>query len=458
MKYESAIIIGLGASGEAAARCLLSEGARVEACDRADNETTRAAAARLKKLGAAATLGRDALPPGRFDVCVLSPGVPPGAGAAREASARGIPAISELEMGWQRRSGRVLAVTGSNGKTTFANLCAAALSAAGFKAALCGNSSAPMTEAAATAGRCEWMVVEASSFQLERVEEFAPDIGVILNLHPNHLDRHGTMDAYMAAKARMFRRMREGQTAVAREEILESVRGLAACGAKWLSFGPSTNADFRWQPGRLSAAKAGGGGRGEIEISGSYFDNEILGPAAAAAFAALSACGLDPAAIGKSLMAFRGLPHRMRPERVVGGVRFTDDSKATNIAALCAGLRMSDTPVRLIAGGLPKESDFSPAIPLLRGKAKAVYLIGKAAPMMAEQWREAAACVECGDLESAVSIAWRDARPGETVLLSPGCASYDQFRNFEERGVRFVEIVDELAERLKEGEKKSLTN
>jgi UDP-N-acetylmuramoylalanine--D-glutamate ligase len=273
----------------------------------------------------------------------------------------------------------------------------------------------------------DWLVVEVSSFQLETVQEFHPQIGVLLNVLPNHLDRHGDMETYRALKLRLFENMTGSGTAILPFELFQTLEEIFPEVGK-ISFGTEEGADYRFVDGKV----------GKIDFSGTYFDNEVLGAAAAAVTAVGEACGLPAEALERSARSFEPLAHRMQTVAQIGGVRFVDDSKATNLAAMCAALRMSRGRVHLIAGGRAKENDFSFAKDLLEQRVSRLYLIGEASTAMQSAWEGCVECIPCQTLERAVAVAWEYAAPGDTVLLSPACTSFDQFGSFAERGDVFA--------------------
>lgn len=324
-------------------------------------------------------------------------------GYDRVVTSPGVPVVSELQLGVEalRAAGvRLLAVTGSKGKSSVVKLVAEALGGVP-----CGNYGLPVSTVAREGG-VTWAVVEVSSFQLEttHLPPNAFEAAALLNLQEDHLDRHGSAAVYHALK-----------------------RGLL--GMAKVAFGPdelqtlAEHADVQ----RL--------------LHGSYFDNEILRPNGAAAIALLRQAGLSDETIAAAFAAFQPLPHRMNLVGVCNGVRFVDDSKATSLAALAAGVTMSGVAVRLIAGGLPKGDDVNSVVPLLTKRVKKVYLIGRSAETFFSAWHQAVDCEVCGDLVRAVERATCEAVAGDTVLLSPGAASFDQFRNFEERGETFAQLV-----------------
>ena len=435
---RKALVLGLGSSGLAAARLLRRRGIAVTAVDAkpADPRVREA----LDAAGAACLAPRgDDLEPDA-DLAVASPGVRAEGPWIRGLRLRGVPVISEVELGWLCRGrARVLAVTGSNGKSTLVKLCAEALTRAGLRASPAGNYGLPVCDVVES-GEWDWLVIEVSTFQLETFDRFRPDIGILLNLYPNHLDRHGTMAVYAGLKARLFARMETGDTALAHE-------GAAAflprppCGKGTLRlFGTGYGSDYRYRDGRVTGLRDGG----SVSVMGTLFGNEILGTAAAAAAGALEAAGAPPAALEGAAAAFESLPHRMQKVRTLGGVTFIDDSKATNLAAVSAALRMCASPVRLIAGGLLKETDVGGLKDFLVKKCAKVYGIGKTAPYLEKEWGKWVPFEDCHELVRAVRTAWREAKAGDTVLLSPGCASFDQFKSFEERGEQFICVVQAL--------------
>jgi UDP-N-acetylmuramoylalanine--D-glutamate ligase len=437
---KQALVLGLGASGEAAARLLLRQGCGVTVADAAAGAALEAKALVLRDAGCRVCTGSRELPPGDFGLAVVSPGIPIDDAWIVSLKSRGIPVISELELGWRFRRSRILAVTGSNGKSTLVKLCREAIEQNGFTAVAGGNYGVPLSAIACSEPAPDWVVVEVSSFQLEAVDRFAPDAGILLNLNPNHLDRHGTLDVYTHMKARLFARMTGGQAAVIPEVAPPTVRAAIPAGGRIATFGLSPAASFRYERGFI----AGPGLDHPVSVEGTIFDNEVMGLTAAACVAALVGAGLSPDGVTAAARGFERLPHRMQTVMSIRGVTFVNDSKATNLAALAAGLGMAKGPVRLIAGGLLKERDLDSVKKILAKRVRGVYIIGKYSQVMADAWTDAVACVICADLREAVGRAWKDAEPGEVVLLSPGCASFDQFKSFEDRGEQFSEIVREI--------------
>ncbi len=437
---RSALVLGLGSSGEAAARLLLRQRISVTLLDSGSGETLEAKARALREAGCTVIIGSRDVPEGEFGLAVVSPGIPVEDAWIVTLKGRGIPVISELELGWRFCRSRILAVTGSNGKSTLVKLCREALEQDGFTAVAGGNYGIPLSALVCAEPAPDWIVVEVSSFQLETVDQFAPDAGILLNLNPNHLDRHGSMDVYSKMKARLFARMTDGQIAVIPETAPGIIREAIPGEARLASFGLSETAAFRYAQGWIT----GPGLDHPVSVEGTLFDNEVMGMTAAACVAALVGSGLSPAGVTAAARLFERLPHRMQTVVTVRDVTFVNDSKATNLAAMSAGLGMACGPVRLIAGGLLKESDLDSVKNNLVKRVRGVYIIGKYSQVMASAWQETVPCVICADLKEAVQRAWKDAKAGEWVLLSPGCASFDQFKSFEDRGEQFINIVRDI--------------
>lgn len=435
-----ALVLGLGSSGEAAARLLFRQGWRVVVADAAAPAVGEARAGELRRLGCQVLAGLKTLPGDSIGLAVLSPGIPVTDPWVVELQQRGVPVISELELGWRACKSRLLAVTGSNGKSTLVKLCCEALRQAGFSAVPGGNYGTPLSALACQEPAPDWVVVEVSSFQLEAVDQFVPDAGILLNINPNHLDRHGTMEVYSEMKARLFRRMDHRHAAVIPETAPERIRVAIPGECRAATFGLSPASSFYYQAGFVQGASLSA----PVSVEGSIFDNEVMGVSAAACVAALAGAGLDPQGVAAAAKAFQCLPHRMQKVAEIRGVTFINDSKATNMAALSAGVRMVRGPVRLIAGGLLKEKDLEPVKKILVNKVRGVYIIGKYSRVMAAAWQNDLACVVCADLKEAVNKAWQDSACGEVILLSPGCASFDQFRSFEDRGEQFSGIVRDI--------------
>jgi UDP-N-acetylmuramoylalanine--D-glutamate ligase len=403
-----ALVVGLARSGLAAALALARRGAEVVAVDRSPD----ADAGRLADAGVEVRLGTEdvSLLEG-VDVLVKSPGVPTESPLPAAARARAIPIWSEVELGYRLlpHGTGLIGVTGTNGKTTTTELLGAILRAGGRRVAVAGNVGRALTGLAEELEPGAWVVCELSSFQLEDVHTLACDVAVLLNLEPDHLDRHGSFEAYRAAKLRIFEH--------ARARVVPRAMGLD--GIEFAADDP------------LPA---------EPLIPGAHNREN-----AAAATAAARAAGVPDEAIAEALRTFPGVPHRLELVRELRGVRWVNDSKATNTAAARRGVAAYDAPLRLILGGSLKGEDFGPFARELPANVRSIYLIGAASDELAAALEAAGRrYTRAGDLASAVALAARDAAPGDVVLLSPAAASYDQFANFEERGDTFRRLVGEL--------------
>jgi UDP-N-acetylmuramoylalanine--D-glutamate ligase len=360
--------------------------------------------------------------------CVIkSPGVPQDAPVIVAARERGIPVIGEVEFAWRLLPNEFVGVTGTNGKTTTVELLGAIHREAGVAAAVAGNVGTPLTSLVGQLDAGAVVVCELSSFQLEDTIEFAPEGAVLLNLAPDHLDRHGTFEAYRSAKLEIFARQDNDDVAVAPVGL--GVEDLGGC-ARRVCFGAGGELDDRagqlwWDDQPLIR-------HDELRLRGAH--NRAN---AAAAAAITLARGIEPDAVRAALQTFSGVEHRLEEVATVDGVLYVNDSKATNVDSTLMALASFEQPVHLILGGGGKGQDFTP----LREPASrcaGVYLIGTDGPLIGEQ---IGAGIECGDLATAVQRARAAARPGEVVLLSPACESYDQFDSYEHRGRVFKELV-----------------
>lgn len=439
------LVVGLARSGIAAARALKSRGEAVFGVDAG----SPAGLQDLDLAGVAYETGTDGIAQlVGITTVVKSPGVPREAAVVEEALRRGINVIGELELGWRLVQAAFIAVTGTNGKTTTTELTAHIFATAGRPVAAVGNVGSPLSSLAERPGATELTVVcECSSFQLEDTELFAPECAVHLNLAPDHLDRHGSMAAYGAAKQRIFANQVEGDVAVLNQadphlagldppgeaavvRYLPAARDSAAIDI-WLEDGDLV------VDGRVLMAAS------ELQLIGSH----NVANAMAAAAAALS-LGLPAEKVAEGLRSFTGVAHRLEPVAEAGGVRFINDSKATNVEATVTALKSFDAGVRLILGGSLKGEDFRRLDPASRATCSGVYLIGEASDRIEAALvglpGEGISVNRNGELQAAVAAAFTDAGPGETVLLSPACASFDQFADFEDRGDRFRRYVGEI--------------
>jgi len=439
------LVVGAARSGVAAARLLSRLGLEVRVCDARAVEAAPGEAHALEALGVEAVWGRDdaALLSGR-DFVVWSPGIPATHPIARAAIGARVPLLSELELGFLAAQAPLLCVTGTNGKSTTTDLVGALVRAAGREVEVCGNIGRAICEVAERVGPAGLLVVEVSSFQLEAVTRLKPFIATWLNLSPDHLDRHGDFESYGALKQRLFARQDEGDYAAWNADDPEVTRRRAGA-ALSLEFSSRRRVDpGSWCTGEaITLAWRGGSERlvtpGELRIRGPHNLMNAL-----AALATTLPLEISPDVLRRVLRDYRGLEHRLEPAGTVDGVEFVNDSKATNVGSLAVALQSFEDPVVLIAGGRDKGQDFAPLAPLVKRRVRAAVLIGEGAGRMAAAW-PGVRTVGAPSLAEAVRLAYHEARPRGTVLLSPGCASFDMFRDFEDRGRRFKDEVARLA-------------
>jgi UDP-N-acetylmuramoylalanine--D-glutamate ligase len=434
------LVVGAARSGLAAARLLKRHGADVRLADRIFARPEGAVlAGRLREGGVAddCVIDQPAALEGR-DFVVWSPGIPDTHPVAAEARGRDLPVISELELGYLAAHAPLLCITGTNGKSTTTDLVGALVRAAGREVAVCGNIGRPICDVAESVGAAGLLVVEVSSFQLETVDRLRPFVATWLNLTPDHLERHGDLATYGALKQRLFARQEEGDWSV------------------WNADDPAVMARRAGRASALTFSRAGAVAEGACVEGGTITlawrgGTEALMPArelripgahnlanALAALATVLPLEIAPATLRETLRAYRGLEHRLEPVATVDGVAFVNDSKATNTASLEVALASFERPVVLIAGGRDKGQDFTPLAGLVRHAVRHLVLIGEGAERIAAAWpgvpvRRAATLGEAVD--AGFEVARRAG--GGTVLLSPACASFDMFADYEDRGRRF---------------------
>ena len=423
-------VIGLGRSGRSAAALLARLGHDVVAVDAGDVD-----APELRAAGMDVRAGH-AGPVGDVDVVVKSPGVPRDEPTLAAALAAGVPAWSEVELAARHLPNPLIAITGTNGKTTTTELTAHVLAAAGVPAVACGNQGLPVCDLVGTADPAAWLVIECSSFQLEDVDAFHPRAAAVLNITPDHLDRHGTMDAYRDAKLRVFENLGPGDLAIAPAGL--DIPGAAPHRVVGDAERPDAAA---WADGGLHVAGLGRVcGWDDVPLRGRHNRENVMVAAALAVHA-----GLGAGAVAAGLATFAGVPHRLEVVAERRGVRYVNDSKATNPDAAVAALDAYPARVHLIAGGKGKGTSFAPMAAAARGGVVRCYVVGDTAGQIADAMEaEGVPVTRSGTLERAVADAARRAGPGDTVLLAPGCASFDQFTSFEHRGDEFRRIVDEV--------------
>jgi len=448
---ENVLVLGLGESGFAAARLARRYGAAVTVLDSGRSDVLRERTAALTNAGiGVVTEWLPANPPATPDLAVISPGIPHTSPLGRLAAQMSCPVISELELGYRHCACPILAVTGSNGKTTTVELLGHALRRAGFRVATSGNIGLPLCEAALTSHRLDLMVVEVSSFQLEQVDRFAPLAAAILNLTPDHLDRHGDMATYRDAKLRILRHLAEPRDAVLRVDLAADPAVQAALAGPPTTFAGTTEATSAWfvsaqgdlcwrpspdQPARVLLPA------NRIRLPGRHNAENIL-----AGMALAQRAGIDPERLAPHVASFSLGPHRLERVGVHRGIQFVNDSKATNPDALLQALATltsgaSRPNVLLLAGGLDKDVDFRGMAPAIKAHVRGVFLIGTSRQRLAKLWGGVVSCKVYASLDAAFDAATDEAVPGDIVLLSPGCASQDMFANYSERGRAFRDMV-----------------
>ncbi len=434
---QRVLVLGLGVSGLSAARFCVQRGAHVVAAD----ERPAAAIAGLGTLPpeVACRVGTPFPDAGTFDLVVPSPGVPRERWVKRAQRAWG-----DIELSYRALDVPIIAITGTNGKSTTTLLIEALLRAAGLRARAAGNLGTPALDLVGEA--LDFAVLEVSSFQLEAVESFRPRVSVVLNVTPDHLDRHGSFEGYLAAKARLIEQQRPEDTAVLNFDD-PAVRGLAErTRARVLPFRTlaPVEAGAYWEAGCVVLCEPGRE-RERFSLSALRLPGVHNRENAVAALAAAVAAGAPARRAITAFASFEGLPHRMQTVARTGGVEWVNDSKATNPGAALRSLRSYDTPIVWIAGGRDKGLDFRELAEAAQGRVRAAVLIGEAAGKLETLLAGRMPVHDAGTLERAVALAARLAQPGDVVLLAPACASFDQFRGFEARGECFRSAVAALA-------------
>ncbi|MGD8366217.1 MAG: UDP-N-acetylmuramoyl-L-alanine--D-glutamate ligase [Desulfobacterales bacterium] len=449
------VVVGLGITGRATARFLKNRGASVRVVDSAAPETLAAAAAEMRALDVAVEIGPHR--PEAFaeaDLIVISPGVPHTLAPIAEAAGRGVEVMGEIELASRFVTVPIIAVSGTNGKTTATTLIGRILQGAGMDVFVGGNIGNPLIGFVETGQTAQLAVVEISSFQLDTTDRFHPDVAVMLNVAEDHLDRYPDMDGYVASKARLFRNQTAADTAVVNGADPRTRAMAESIAARRLVFG--------W-----TEAVTAGSGQGAVlrekeiwirmtevgETTVPFGGFTLPGPhnrenAAAAVLAALAAGAGVEAARG-ALDGFTGLPHRLEKVAVIDGVTFYDDSKATNVDAVRRALETFSSPVVLLLGGRDKNTDFTPLTQLAAQKVRHAVVMGEAAPRLKQVLAPVVPVTEAGSMAEAVKTAFSASRPGTAVLLSPACASFDWYENYARRGEDFRRHAEALQRREK---------
>jgi UDP-N-acetylmuramoylalanine--D-glutamate ligase len=439
-------VVGLARSGVAAVRLLRAAGADVVASDDRPLAALGPAAAALAREGVRVAAPGTAAALDGAALVVVSPGVPLDAPVLAGARARGVPIVGELELAWRAMEADTVAITGTNGKTTTTALTGALLAGQGRSVLVGGNIGTPLADRALDVPADGVVVAEVSSFQLETIEAFRPVVAAVLNLTPDHLDRHGTFAAYADAKARIFRNQTADDCAVLNADDAATAALAARTRARvvWFSRRRRLPAGVFAADGWIVARGDGGETRvcplAEIRLRGQHNVENVL-----AATACALARGVPPDALRRGIAGFSAVPHRIEPVRELDGVAFYNDSKGTNVDSTIRALESFTEPVVLIAGGKGKGQDFAPLARAARGRVGHAVLIGEDAPRLAAALTaEGVAVTRAVSLQAAVERARALARPGHVVLLSPACASFDMFDNFEHRGEVFRTVVEGL--------------
>lgn len=428
-------VIGLGRSGDAATRLLRTHGVPVYASDGGAATALEATAVRLRDTGASVEIGRHDLARIRLaQAAILSPGVPPDAPPVRAAREAGIPVRAEIDLGLEATAGiPYVATTGTNGKSTVTALVAHLLGTAGHAVEAAGNIGTPLCEVALRPVQPAWLSLEISSFQLHDCPSVHPVAGILTNLAADHLDRYATLGDYYADKRRLFANASEDSIWVTNADNPDSQQLVAGVSGRHRRFSVEGRAEAWFDRGAdlLRLWEAPLLSRAELPLLG---DHNVANALAAAL--AVAACGVSAEAIAAGLRTFGGLTHRLEPVGTAGGVTWINDSKATNVASTTVALAAMRQPFVLLLGGRHKGEPYTSLRPLLERRARAVLAYGESATLVMADLGELAERVD-GPFEAVLERAAVLARPGDAVLLSPACSSYDMFRNYEERGEAF---------------------
>jgi UDP-N-acetylmuramoylalanine--D-glutamate ligase len=430
-----AAVLGLGSSGEAACHLLQRQGASVTVFDSGCPDAERIRS--LERIGVSVITGAAAdVAQGDYDLTVLSPGIDPVAPLVQNFRRRGAEFIGELELAFRFCQRPIVAITGTNGKTTTTQIIEAMLNAAGHRTIACGNIGMPFAEAVQRQAEFEIYAVEVSSFQLETISTFRPDVAIWLNLTPDHLDRYRSMAEYRTAKLRIFENQRSSDCAVT--NYSDELPKLAA--RKFTFSAYSKEADLTLEQGVIHF-------RGEpvLEMQQTHLSGIHNAENLMAALGTAHALGIWWEKAKPGLISYRLLPHRCEKVGEITGVTFINDSKATNLDALAKALGSQLRPVVLIAGGKDKGFKFDAIVGVVQEKVKHAILIGEMAGRIAESWSQVVSCSHAKTLRAAVDQARQKSCPGDVVLFSPGTSSFDMFKNYADRGDQFREIIQELA-------------
>lgn len=450
---KQVLVVGLARTGIATALFCAARGARVTATEERPESQIAETSAKLRAAGVTLELGgHKAQTFIEQDLIVPSPGVPPTMAALAAARVIGIPVWSELELAWRFLRGRLVCITGSNGKTTTTSLIGHILETAGLPVQVAGNIGTPLISRVDVSSDSGFTVVEASSFQLESIVAFRPDVAVLLNITPDHLDRHGSLEEYGRAKVRMFENQTEEDAAILNADDAAALRyAPSRPQVFWFSRQKRVASGCFLRDDEIVFRRDGAETvllrREDIGLRGDHNVENVLAAAAAATLA-----GVEPAAIVEGVCSFAGVEHRIEFVATISGVEYFNDSKATNVDATLKALDAFPGNLLVILGGKDKGCDYTILRKSLRQHARMVLLIGAAAEKIESQLGGVVPVERAGTMARAVELAEESARPGDTVLLAPACASFDQFESYEHRGRVFKQLVRSLAEKNAAGE------
>jgi UDP-N-acetylmuramoylalanine--D-glutamate ligase len=446
LEKQKVAIIGVGKTGRATARFLAGRGARIALTDEKPASAWGETLTELEGFAADLTVvpyGLDVLT--GVDLIIPSPGVYPSNPILMEALRRKIPILSEMEMAWRFLKTPLAAVTGTNGKTTVTTLIGEMLRAAGIKVFVGGNIGTPLIEYVEGPQDADWIVAEVSSFQLQWVQEFHPQIALLLNVTGDHTDYHGSFDAYRRIKETIFARQTASDLAIlnADEAATATLSGRLSARTELFSSSETVACGMFLEEGKMVRVSPSGGREefplGMIRIPGSHNVENVM-----ASIIAARACGCPPSSIIEAVERFCGIAHRIEYAGEKDGVRFYDDSKGTNVGAVMRALESFTDPVILLLGGRDKEGDFAALAPLIRRGVRETVLFGEAREKINGLIGGLVRTTLAATMKEAVTTAYRHASRGDVVLLSPGCASFDEFANYKERGNVFQELVRRL--------------
>jgi UDP-N-acetylmuramoylalanine--D-glutamate ligase len=446
LKDKRVLVVGLGKSGVASALFLKERGARVTVSDTKSPDQLREEIPVLLDHGITVETGGHGERTFRGqDLIVVSPGVPVDAAPLVQARAAGEPVIGEIELAAQNLPGEIVAITGSNGKTTTTTLAGEILAAGGFPVSVGGNIGTPAISLVERATRQTIVVLEVSSFQLETIQTFRPKVAVVLNVTPDHLDRHRTFQTYVDAKTRIFENQQASDFAVLNEDdaTCRTLRDRTRAQVFWFSRKKEVQQGTCVRDGKIFFLDGKSQREvmlaSEIPLKGAHNVENVLAGVCAGAL-----MGCEPAKIRQAIQNFRAVEHRLEYVATIKGVEYFNDSKATNVDATIKALESFPKNIHLILGGKDKGSDYTVLNDLLRERVKRVYTIGAAAEKIESQIKGAAEVVHAETLENAIRRASAVAEPGDVVLLAPACASFDQFQSYNHRGRVFKEVVQAL--------------